>query len=181
VVDGAVVGIGVGLIGSLLVGKVLEGQKNNCHYRYKRDGASTRFLPSGNCYPHNYQPPNVGYQPAVSGYQPASSNYKPVNSGYQSINVGYQPPAPLNVYHPPTNTYNPPVSGYQPANNGYQPANNVYQPPPTNNYQPTYPSNSYQPSTGYQSPGYQIKNNHGFSQTSTYKATPAPFKFGVGK
>ena len=42
VVDGAVVGIGVGLIGSLLVGKVLESQKNNCHYRYKRDGASTR-------------------------------------------------------------------------------------------------------------------------------------------
>ena len=41
-IDGAVVGVGVGLIGSLLVGKVLEGQKNNCHYRYKRDGASTR-------------------------------------------------------------------------------------------------------------------------------------------
>ena len=39
-VDGAVVGVGVGVIGSLLVGKLLESkqQANNCHHRYRRDG-----------------------------------------------------------------------------------------------------------------------------------------------
>ena len=43
VVDGAVVGLGVGVLGSLLVGKLLENQAaNNCHYRIKRDGGSAR-------------------------------------------------------------------------------------------------------------------------------------------
>ena len=45
-VDGAVVGIGVGVLGSLLVGNFLEQQKKkNCFYRYRRDAgnpASTR-------------------------------------------------------------------------------------------------------------------------------------------
>ena len=42
-VDGAVVGLGVGVIGSLLVGKLLEG-KNKCGNRGKRDAPSTRLV-----------------------------------------------------------------------------------------------------------------------------------------
>ena len=42
VVDGAVVGIGVGVIGSLLVGKLLDDQSKKCHYRYRRDSPSAR-------------------------------------------------------------------------------------------------------------------------------------------
>jgi hypothetical protein len=40
-IDGAVVGLGVGVIGSLLVGKLLE-EKNKCNPRGRRDTASTR-------------------------------------------------------------------------------------------------------------------------------------------
>ena len=40
-VDGAVVGIGVGVLGSLLVGNFLDHQKKkNCQYRYRRDSAT---------------------------------------------------------------------------------------------------------------------------------------------
>ena len=39
-VNGAVVGLGVGVIGSLLVGALLDG--NNCNNRGKRDAPSTR-------------------------------------------------------------------------------------------------------------------------------------------
>ena len=40
-VDGAVVGIGVGVLGSLLVGNFLDHQKKkNCLYRYRRDSAN---------------------------------------------------------------------------------------------------------------------------------------------
>ena len=40
-VDGAVVGIGVGVLGSLLVGNFLEHQKKkNCFYRYRRQSAN---------------------------------------------------------------------------------------------------------------------------------------------
>merc|ERR1712038_505079 len=97
-VDGAVVGIGVGVIGSLLVGSFLDHQKKQkCVYRYKRDPAnpaSTRFLP-GKCPPyHNgYQPPQSnGYRPPqTSGYQPAQINgYQPIGytNGRQNVQGG---------------------------------------------------------------------------------------------
>ena len=44
VVDGAVFGIGVGVVGPLLVGKLLEDQNKKCHYRYKRDSPSARLI-----------------------------------------------------------------------------------------------------------------------------------------
>merc|ERR1712066_886238 len=89
-VDGAVVGIGVGVIGSLLVGSFLDHQKKQkCVYRYKRDPAnpaSTRFLP-GKCPPYHN-----GYQPPQSnGYRP------PQNNGYRPPQTGYQP-AQINGY-----------------------------------------------------------------------------------
>merc|ERR1719410_1760582 len=195
VVDGARVGVGV--VGSLLLGKLLEKQ-NGCHYRYKRDGTSARFLPGpsyNKCPPAPYHPPphsgyqpsnvgyqqpinsykpsNVGYQQPITGYQPVTAGYQPpVNVGYQPpapVNVGYQPPPPLTVYNPPTNTYNPPVSS------NYQPIPPVQ--PPINNYHPS----SYPPSIGYQAPLVKSSNKQSFSQTSAHKPTPAPFKFGVGK
>merc|ERR1712066_1001575 len=150
-VDGAVVGIGVGVIGSLLVGSFLDHQKKQkCVYRYKRDPAnpaSTRFLP-GKCPPyHNgYQPPQV------NGYQPPQSN-------------GYRPPQ--------NNGYRPPQTGYQPAQiNGYRP-------PQTNGYQPAQ-INGYQP-IGYTNGRQNVQGGVSFGQTTADKATPAPFNFGVGK
>merc|ERR1712066_96058 len=157
-VDGAVVGIGVGVIGSLLVGSFLDHQKKQkCVYRYKRDPAnpaSTRFL-SGKCPPyHNgYQPSNNGYQPPqVNGYQPPQSN-------------GYRPPQ--------NNGYRPPQTGYQPAQN------NGYRPPQTSGYQPAQ-INGYQP-IGYTNGRQNVQGGVSFGQTTADKATPAPFNFGVGK
>merc|ERR1719343_865176 len=140
-VDGAVVGLGVGVIGSLLVGKLLEG-KNKCGNRGKRDAPSTRFLPGilgpNNC-PPPYVQPNTGYQQLNSGYQPPNSGYRP-NSGYQQPTFGYQPNS---GYQPPNSGYRP-NSGYQQQPNiGYQPPNSGYRP---NNCPPPY----VQPSTGYQ-------------------------------
>merc|ERR1712066_316486 len=166
-VDGAVVGIGVGVIGSLLVGSFLDHQKKQkCVYRYKRDPAnpaSTRFLP-GKCPPyHNgYQPSNNGYQPPqVNGYQPPQSNgYRPPQTnGYQSPqNNGYRPPQ-NNGYRPPQ------TSGYRP------PQNNGYQPAQINGYQPI----------GYTNGRQNVQGGVSFGQTTADKATPAPFNFGVGK
>merc|ERR1719222_1113643 len=110
--DGAVVGVGVGIIGSLLVGKLLEA-KDEKLCRATRDAPSTRFLPGlfdgkKKCPPSQYQ-----------GYQQPGNNY---NQGYR----------------PPSNSYN--NQGYRPPSNNYN--NNNYRPPQTsytaqssNNYQ----------------------------------------------
>merc|ERR1712066_664818 len=157
-VDGAVVGIGVGVIGSLLVGSFLDHQKKQkCVYRYKRDPAnpaSTRFLP-GKCPPYHN-----GYQPSNNGYQPPQVN-------------GYQTPK-SNGYRPPQN------NGYRPPQTGYQPAQiNGYRPPQTNGYQSPQ-NNGYRP-IGYTNGRQNIQGGVSFGQTTADKATPAPFNFGVGK
>jgi len=204
VVDGALVGVGVGVVGSLLLGKLLEKQ-NGCHFRYKRDGTSTRFLPTpshNNCPPAPFHQPNNGYQPSNVGYQQPPSGYQPVNVGYQhqppatvgyqpqhAVNVGYQhqppvttvgyqPPPPLTIYNPPVNTYNPPTNTYNPPINHYQPIPPIN--PPTNAYHPSGVG-SYPPNTGYQAPIVKNSNRQSFSQASAHKPTPAPFKFGVGR
>jgi len=168
-VDGAVVGLGVGVIGSLLVGKLLEG-KNKCGNRGKREAPSTRFLPGilgpNNC-PPPYVQPNTGYQQPNSGYQPPNSGYRP-NSGYQQPTFGYQPNSgyqqPNFGYQTPSSGYQNPNTGYQRPSNGYQPANNIYHPS-------NYPTNSnYQPYRNHQS---------GYTQTSAHRATPAPFLSGL--
>merc|ERR1719222_1490814 len=120
--DGAVVGVGVGIIGSLLVGKLLEA-KDEKLCRTTRDAPSTRFLPGlfegkKKCPPSPYQQP--------------SNNY----------NQGYRPPSNYNnnqSYSPPQTSYvSQPSSTYQSSSN--------YRPP--SNYQSSYtpPSNNYQSS-----------------------------------
>merc|ERR1711874_180022 len=158
-IDGAVVGLGVGVIGSLLVGKLLE-DKNKCNPRGRRDTANTRFLPGifggSKC-------PSPSYQ--HSGYQHPSSGYKP-NSGYQQPNSGYQQP---------NSGYQQPNFGYQQPNFGYQQPNPVY---PQQNSGYNRPNQGYQqPTGGYQQP-YR-SHQSGFSQASAHKPTPAPFSSGL--
>merc|ERR1712200_70225 len=105
-INGAVVGLGVGVIGSLLVGALLD-KGNNCN-RFRRDAPSpsTRFLPGllgkDKCPPRHNQPyPNNGYQ------QYPNNGYQRPNSGYQTPNVGYQQPSNVG-YNQPSNGYNLP-------------------------------------------------------------------------
>jgi len=183
-IDGAVVGLGVGVIGSLLVGKLLE-EKNKCNPRGRRDTASTRFLPG--LFGGNNCPPPPYHQP---GYQQPNTGYQHPNSAYQQPNQGYRP---SNNYQQPSNGYHQPTSGYQQPNTGYQRPNSAYQQPnqgyrPSNNYH--QPSNGYsRPNAGYQqpaspgyNPGYQQPHRSqqsGFSQASAHKPTPATFSAGL--
>merc|ERR1711970_673663 len=113
-IDGAVVGLGVGVIGSLLVGKLLE-EKNKCNPRGRRDTASTRFLPGlfggNNCPPPPYH----------------QSGYEQPNTGYHQPTSGY--PQPTSGYHQPTTGYHQPTSGYQKPNTGYHQPTIGYQIP----------------------------------------------------
>merc|ERR1711874_214036 len=117
-IDGAVVGLGVGVIGSLLVGKLLE-DKNKCNPRGRRDTANTRFLPGifggSKCPSPSYQ--HSGYQHPSSGYKP-NSGYQQPNFGYQQPNFGYQ--QPNSGYQQPNTGYSRPNSGYQQPTGGYQ-------------------------------------------------------------
>lgn len=177
--DGAVVGVGVGIIGSLLVGKLLEA-KDEKLCRSTRDAPSTRFLPGlfegkKKCPPSPYQQPSNNYN---QGYRPPSNNYN---------NQGYRPPNNYNNnYRPPTSSYNsnqsyrPPQTSYvsQPSST-YQSSSN-YRPP--SNYQSSYttPSNNYQ-SSQYRDPipPLSYPSRGSFSQTSAHKATPATFTAGI--
>ena len=40
-VNGLLVGAGAGLLGSLVVGKIINDQQQKCVYRYKRDGTGS--------------------------------------------------------------------------------------------------------------------------------------------
>merc|ERR1711874_279790 len=179
-IDGAVVGLGVGVIGSLLVGKLLE-DKNKCNPRGRRDTANTRFLPGifggSKCpspsYQHSgYQHPSSGYKPN-SGYQQPNSGYQQPNSGYQQPNSGYQ--HPNFGYQQPNFGYQQPNSGYSRPNSGYKQPNPVY---PQQNSGYNRPNQGYQqPTGGYQQP-YR-SHQSGFSQASAHKPTPAPFSSGL--
>jgi len=195
-INGAVVGLGVGVIGSLLVGALLD-KGNNCN-RFRRDAPSpsTRFLPGllgkDKCPPrhnqpypnHGYHKPNTGYQSYPNnGYQQYPNNgYQRPNSGYQTPNVGYQQPSnvgynqPSNGYNLPNNGYNQPNNGYNQQNNGYNLPSNGYNLPnngynlPNNGY--NRPNNGYnRPNNGYSTPNNNGYNSNGFKQGSAY--TPA--------
>jgi len=148
-IDGAVIGLGVGVIGSLLLAKLQE--KKQCKLRGRRDTASTRFLPSitggNNCpppynsgYDHQYQPPyqhNAGYNP--------SNGYQQPNNGYKG-NI-----QPYTEYQHPISAYQQPLSEYS-----------------------SVPNLSYNPS--YQPVRNQYRS---FSQTKAHKTTPALFTHGL--
>merc|ERR1712200_276645 len=105
-----------GVIGSLLVGALLD-KGNNCN-RFRRDAPSpsTRFLPGllgkDKCPPRHNQPyPNNGYNLPNNGYNLPSNGYNLPNNGYN---------LPNNGYNRPNNGYNRPNNGYStPNNNGY--------------------------------------------------------------
>jgi len=144
-IDGAVVGLGVGVIGSLLVGKLLE-EKNKCNPRGRRDTASTRFLPGlfggNNCPPPPYQQPNIGYQQPNSAYQQANQGYRPSNS-YQQPSNGYRP---SNSYQQPSNGYQQP---YRSQQSGFSQAS-AHKPTPATFSAGLAPVQA--PASGYQSP-----------------------------
>merc|ERR1739845_235301 len=127
-VNGAVVGFGAGVIGSLIIGKLLE-EKNKCNpYRGKRDTPQTRFFGgnSNRCPPpHPYNPHNNGYHQPIKGYQQPINSYP--QSGYSrpnGYNNGYN--QPTNGYHQPINGYQQPINGFSPTPSGYRPPGPVY-------------------------------------------------------
>lgn len=143
-INSAVVGVGVGVLGSLLVGALLEN-KNKCNNRFTRDTANARFLP-GVFGPSKCPPRHNGY-----------NNNNQYNNGYRQPSVY---PQHTTGYHQPTNpyqtgpVYNPPASvPYQPVTTtAYRPVNTQpYRPVPSQNYhQPAVvaypqPSSVYQP------------------------------------
>jgi len=204
-INSAVVGVGVGVLGSLLVGALLEN-KNKCNNRYSRDTtAQTRFLPGvfgpkcpprqngynpaynnnnngyrqpGNVYP---RPPAPGYNNVPYQQRPVvnrpinNQGYQPVNTGYQPVNTGYQP---VNTGYQPVNTgYQPVNTGYQPVNAGYQAENSGYRPVNTG-YQPA--NVGYQPANVYQQgvhafPGGVKHVNSGGLQSTNNPAPPGSF------
>jgi len=206
--NGAVVGVGVGVLGSLLVGALLN-QKNNCNNRGRRDTASTRFLPGlledKKCPPYSpYNPPQVAnpnyHQPINSGYRPSNSYTPPLQSGYQQPSFsgypqpspGYQQPNPAAFqqpgYHQPQSGYHQPVNagyhqpGYQPVNAGYhpaQPVNSGYRQPAQ--FTPTHnpPTPSYTTHPSGHAP-YQPAAPLPLGYTSPVRKTaPKPFQGGV--
>jgi len=198
-INGAVVGLGVGVIGSLLVGALLDN--NNCNNRGRRDApnASTRFLPgllgkdkcpprrqpnSGYQTQNGYHNQNGGYQQPFNGYhQPNTNGYQQPNVGYNQPNVGYHQPnagyqQPNSGYLQPNNGYLQPNNGYRPNNNGYQHVNNGYQPQNSgykqqnNGYQ--QPNQAYQPQNGY-TPSYPTPGYNNFQSSSNPPAPYSPF------
>jgi len=194
--NSAIAGVGIGVVGSLIVGALLDAKKNKCNPRYRRDTPSARFLPGlggKKCPPVGYPAPypqssypQTGYQPGyphpqpVHGYPtpygqpvPTPAYHHPVpNHGYQQPSPVYQNPSP--VYQNPSPAYHKPNTGYQ--NTGYsQPSPVYHQPAPsyptqTPSYRP--PSNSnYRP----QSSGYKPSSNSGYNgnfSPSSYPPSP---------
>jgi len=192
-INSAVVGVGVGVLGSLLVGALLEN-KNKCNNRYSRDTtAQTRFLPGvfgpkcpprQNGYNPAYnnnnnnngyrQPGNVYPRPPAPGYNNVPYQQRPVvnrpinNQGYQPVNTGYQP---VNTGYQPVNTgYQPVNTGYQAVNSGYRPVNTGYQPANVGYQQ----ANVYQQGA-HAFPGGVKHVNSGGLQSTNNPAPPGSF------
>jgi len=203
-VNGAVVGLGVGVIGSLLVGALLDNK--DCNSRGRRDTPSARFLPglSGpkKCpprynqqYNNGYQQPQTGYHQPQTGYHQPQTGYHQPQTGYQQPQTGYQQPQtgynqpqtgyqqPHTGYNRPQTGYNQPQTGYNKPQTGYNQPQTGYNRPQTGYQQPqtgyNKPQTGYQqPQTGYNRPqsGYQQPSSTGYNrpQTGYTPAAPTP-------
>jgi len=205
---GAAVGLGVGVVGTLLLGKLLEDKK--CNSRGRRDTPSTRFLPGvpdilggKKCppthYQDSYQSPQSSYnnnQP-YNNYQSPQSSYNNNRPSQSSYNNNRPSQSSYNNYQAPQSSYNN-NRPYQSSYNTYQPPQNNYQPPQSsyNSYKQPYqqssnvyhhpPTASYHPpippiNPPYQTPYRQVGRSagSGYSQTAAVKPTPATLKRGV--
>merc|ERR1712025_1557818 len=207
-VNGAVVGLGVAVLGALLVGKLTE--KKECPpYRGRRDAQNpqTRFLPglfggkkcppppafpqTGPTYNHPSSGYNNGYRQPSSGYNQPSTGYQQPSNGYNRPSSGYQQPS--SGYNTPNNGYNRPNSGYNTPNNGYNRPNSGYN-GPSSNYNPQAPVFHPHPTSGYQTPtsnygyqnpssGYRPSNNYNppaLSPIYTGRSEPKKVESGSG-
>jgi len=195
---GAAVGLGVGVVGTLLLGKLLEDKK--CNSRGRRDTPSTRFLPGvpdilggKKCPPTHYQDsyqspqssynnnqPYNNYQSPQSSYnnnRPSQSSYNNYQTPQSSYNNNRPYQSSYNTYQPPQNNYQPPQSSYNSYKQPYQQSSNVYHHPPTASYHPPIPPIN----PPYQTPYRQVGRSagSGYSQTAAVKPTPATLKRGV--
>jgi hypothetical protein len=184
--EGAALGLGVGVVGSLLVGALLDN--HGC--RGKRAEPSARFLPGllpgggNNCppppFPGNYPQPGYGYPQPGYGYPQPGYGGGPLNQyPSQPYNAGYGTNYPRN----PGSSYASPQynNGYNGYSNGY---NNNYGSAPSfvPSHNPPYPNSGYSsPNNGYNSPnnGYNSPNNgynspnHGYSSPNHGYSSPS--------
>lgn len=184
-INGAVVGVGVGVLGSLLVGALLNEKKNCNPGRGRRDTPSARFLPGltgKKCPPSNYGYPNsAGYQQPTPSYPIHGTGYQQPTNGYHQPINGYSPPS--NIYNQPSVAYQQPTSGYRQPGTGYSPINNGYGKP--QQLVPGYNSNQGSVSSGYQAQnsGYRPPGNNAYQPTNFpptpgYTGVPAPLPVG---
>jgi len=181
-VNGAVVGLGVGVIGSLLVGALLDNK--DCNNRGRRDTPSARFLPglSGpkKCpprynqqYNNGYHQPQTGYHQPQTGYNQPQTGYNQPQTGYQQQQTGYN--RPQTGYNRPQTGYNQPQTGYQQPQTGYNRPQTGYNQPQTGYNRPQ--TGYQQPQTGYNRPqsGYQQPaSGYNRPQTGYTPAAPTP-------
>jgi len=151
--NSAIAGVGIGVVGSLIVGALLDAKKQPCHPRFRRDTPSARFLGGPKCPPVGYHhpPPPVPYP----------------NAGYPvpHPNTGYNPNYPKPGYPAPT-YHNVPSSAYRP-NNGYRP-NNSYR-----------PNNGYNNNNGYSSSSSYNTPRPNYSSASNYRPSNTGYNSGV--
>jgi len=156
-INSAIAGVGIGVVGSLLVGALLDSKNNKCNPRGRRDTASTRFLPGltgkQKCPPVGYPAPyqHTGYPAPNTGYAQPNQGYAQPNQGYAQPNQGYPAPYSNNGYPRPNQAYQQPY-----AQQGYQqpiPSSGYQQPIPASGYHhhPVHPS-AYQPAPVYHKP-----------------------------
>jgi len=197
--NSAIAGVGIGVVGSLIVGALLDAKKDKCHPRYRRDTPSARFLGGGKCPPIGYHhpPPPVPYPNSGYPVPHASTGYNPnyAKPGYPAPN--YHNSVPSSAYRPnngynnnnynngysSTSSYNTPrpnyssASNYRPSNTGYNSAavGGGYQ---QQNFAPSNypPSPIYNQNNGYGNTGYRSAAS---SSTGVASAAPSLFSGGI--
>merc|ERR1711962_518898 len=146
-VTAGALGLGIGVVGSVLVGKLIE-EATDC-----QPGEVGKLIPDilgirrekcgGGRYQGQYLSPNTQLQVPSNQYQGASNQYHTQDNKYQTPSNQYQ--GVTSQYQTHNDQYQSPSSEYQTHNNQYQVSTiNQYQ-TPSNKYQTQFITNQYAP------------------------------------
>merc|ERR1712038_2245627 len=187
-VTGAALGLGIGIAGSILVGKLIE-DATKCKPQDVQPPAFGRFLPDllnlngGPCHtrqpqssyrqPQPQQYPSPGYvipSPSTQYQQAVPSSYTPPTSQKPTVTNGYTPP----TSQKPTviSGYNVPNLHKQTISSGYS-VPNLHKPTVSNGYKLNKPTNVYQKPTQAPKNIYApvASSQNLYTQTSPHKAS----------
>merc|ERR1711970_1506638 len=185
-VTGAALGLGIGIAGSILVGKLIE-DATKCKPQDVQPPAFGRFLPdllNLNGGPCHTRQPQSGYRPPTSQKPTVTNGYNVPNLHKQTISSGYSVP---NLHKPTvSNGYNVPNAQKQTFSSGYSVPDlhkptNVYQKPtqaPKNIYSPVASSqNLYTQTIPHKASVDAPKDvielvNHDYNEYNDFTLTP---------